>query len=254
MSVENTMTDDELVAYLKRSELPVVLVEGRDDMTVYRWIEENLEDGLGVVVPCGGRTKLANIVARRNEFLGCSVVFLADRDCDVLEGEAADSPNLIWTDGYSIENDLLTTGSIDKLLTKSEKFTLNKIAHSLVLWFTRAVIHHKEGGELKLNRHTNSLIDHKTMELIEDHGLSPDLLDKYSRVINLIQEQPRKCVRGKNLFDAFVIILSHTKRSSKYSRLNLYELCATNYNNSEILRTRLDRIAMSLGTESCPQR
>ncbi len=38
--MEIHLTEEEIVQLLKRSALTTILVEGKDDMTIYRWIEE----------------------------------------------------------------------------------------------------------------------------------------------------------------------------------------------------------------------
>ena len=39
------LTVDELVSTLRRSKLPTVVVEGRDDIQIFRWMEDLLSDG-----------------------------------------------------------------------------------------------------------------------------------------------------------------------------------------------------------------
>lgn len=62
------MTVDELVASLRRTTLPTVLVEGSDDMNVYRWIEDRLDPAQVSILTCGGRNTLLQVYERRAEF------------------------------------------------------------------------------------------------------------------------------------------------------------------------------------------
>ena len=73
-------TVDELVETLRRSSLPTLLVEGRDDMVVYRWLESTDCEEPVDVLQCGGRSRLLKVYERRNEFARLRCVFLADSD------------------------------------------------------------------------------------------------------------------------------------------------------------------------------
>jgi hypothetical protein len=64
---ENPLTPEILLATLKHSSLPTVLIEGVDDSNVYR----NFEKKIGIrslsFLNCGGRAALLKIYERRNE-------------------------------------------------------------------------------------------------------------------------------------------------------------------------------------------
>ena len=51
-------TVDELVSTLRRSKLPTVVVEGRDDMQIFRWMEDLLKVHEVDVLSVGGRPNL----------------------------------------------------------------------------------------------------------------------------------------------------------------------------------------------------
>ena len=55
------LTEDEIVELLKRSSLTSVIVEGKDDMTIYRWIEEKIGISKANFLPCGGRNTLLKV-------------------------------------------------------------------------------------------------------------------------------------------------------------------------------------------------
>ena len=46
-------TVDELVETLRRSELPTVVVEGENDMQIYRWVEARVGNQNANVLPAG---------------------------------------------------------------------------------------------------------------------------------------------------------------------------------------------------------
>ncbi len=61
-------TVDELVSTLRRSKLPTVVVEGRDDMQIFRWMEDLLEVHEVDILGVGGRPNLFAIYDRKSEF------------------------------------------------------------------------------------------------------------------------------------------------------------------------------------------
>lgn len=242
MSCTSDLTVEELIAYLKRSDLPAILVEGRDDMTIYRWIEDSSASFLGAIVPCGGRSQVIDIAKRQGELGRKRVAFLVDSDSDAAWGVQSLIPNTIWTAGYSIENDLIATGAITKLMTQQERDGFSQVVQSLTIWFLHCVLQIKEGSPAKLSRHSREVLDHDTIELREEFEINEALEEKYSDACGSIRAQPLVYVRGKNLFDSALFFLSSKGRRSKYSRQNLYELCAINHADSPELTQRLEQL------------
>ena len=113
-------TVKELVATLRRSTLPTVLVEGQVDMRIFRWVEEHLGSQTANVLPAGGREKLLCIYKERHEFADLPVAFVADRDMWLFSGTPSDYDEVIWTEGYSIENDLYAGAELENLLDSEE--------------------------------------------------------------------------------------------------------------------------------------
>ena len=100
------MTVDECVALLRRTDLQTVIVEGKDDMQIYQWAERRVGIQKANVLPVGGRETLLAVYKRRSEFAHLPVAFVADRDLWLFSGIPPGYPDIIWTEGYSIENDL----------------------------------------------------------------------------------------------------------------------------------------------------
>ena len=63
------LSENEIVSYLKKTSLPTILVEGRDELSVYtRYLESKIDIEDVDVLPCQGRITLLNIFDRREEF------------------------------------------------------------------------------------------------------------------------------------------------------------------------------------------
>lgn len=105
---KNYPTVDEIVATLARSSEPTVLVEGRQDMSALRKIEDLVAGSS--IMPCGNKAAILSLLERRSEFANLPCVFLVDLDFwyyDGIPDKYVDNFYLVTTSGYSIENDLL---------------------------------------------------------------------------------------------------------------------------------------------------
>ena len=116
------LSEDEMVSYLKNTFLPTILVEGSDDLSVYnRHLESkiNIEDV--DILSCQGRLALLNIFKRKEEFKNAKVVFVADKDMWFFDGVPEEYKNqIVFTDGYSLENDIYVESRFKKLLEKDD--------------------------------------------------------------------------------------------------------------------------------------
>lgn len=103
------------IGTLSRSTLPTVVVEGENDPPIYRKIEDLLgKDPYIDSLPVGGRDNLLEIYERKEEFPQVPVAFMADPDMWVLEDPfnmLKTYEDIIWTAGYSLENDLYADGN-----------------------------------------------------------------------------------------------------------------------------------------------
>lgn len=124
------------------TKLATLVVEGGADCQVYGWME-------GIVgshplyeidpLPAGGRENLLEIYNRRDKFPSrIPVAFMADLDSQVLEDQAkmtTEYADIIWTTGYSIENDLCTDGNPISLIESKELIKYNAALQSAICDF-----------------------------------------------------------------------------------------------------------------------
>lgn len=70
-------TFDEFVALLKRTSLPTLVVEGKDDMIVYRRLEDEYCDESLSVLSVGGRDKVLRLFEALSESpVAAKIIFL----------------------------------------------------------------------------------------------------------------------------------------------------------------------------------
>lgn len=226
------MTDlspDDWVAVLKHGDSPTLIVEGRDDFVAFRDFEiENVDWGL-TVTPVSGKNNLVSIFERRDEFSHRKVAFLLDKDEWIFTGIPGlySEDCVLFTDGYSIENDLIRDGGICGLLKGEEKDTYQAKISSIGQYLSRSIVATvSECADLPLSLHPRQIIDEKNV-------IYPDLLAHFdSHVppqewIDMLKSDPERNFRGKTLVSVFTEILSHKDRKSKYSKLNILEISAS---------------------------
>src|SRR5699024_6310044 len=77
-----SLTVDELLTTINRTSLPTIIVEGSDDVAIYRWIEKQILRKNADVIQCGGRKKLIAVYERRHEIKkNISIVFWLIKIC-----------------------------------------------------------------------------------------------------------------------------------------------------------------------------
>lgn len=218
------MTVDDWVATLSHAEFPTVIVEGEADMRIYRWVEERVSNQKVDVQRVGGRETLLSLYERRNEYARLPVAFVADRDLWFFSGIPSGYPDVIWTEGYSIENDLYADADLENLLNAGEAAEHQQVLDSIIEWFAFEVEEHLAGREARVATHCNQVVLPGETEMGQGfrtrRGFRPPNQTLHQRIKNAYQLQ----LRGKTLFQLLVRFLSAANRRPKHSTSGLYEI------------------------------
>jgi len=133
---------DFVLRTLRTSDLPTVVVEGEHDKQIYRWLEDLLDRPHVNILSAKGRDNLLEIFKRRGEFKRrLPVVFMADKDKWVFSGPPAEYDDIIWTSGYSIENDLYSDSNPRTLIPSHEVYEHSCKLDEAIQNFAREVAH-----------------------------------------------------------------------------------------------------------------
>ena len=217
---------DEIVATLKRSSLPTVIIEGSDDLVVYRRLEEDMAEHHVSLMPVGGRTMVLELFRRRNEFSAdAKIAFIADQDTWIettIPAEFQD-PALIFTTGYSIENDIFVDAALFALLKPAERAQFRANLELFVKWYALALSRHLADGNTSIAVHVNHVLDPiagpPLFELAPNEqypdALRAGILDEYERR-----------VRGKSLLDLLLKTMDYKGRKPRHNKLALMEMAA----------------------------
>lgn len=236
------LTVDEIVATLQRSTLTNVLVEGTDDIMIYRWIEDEIGVQRANFMSCGGRRNLIEVFERRNEFPNSKVIFIADKDTYIYTNTPPELDEIIWTNGYSIENDLYYGRDIEKILSTSEKEIFIKSLNSFINYYSFEVEKLLAGnGEFTLRNHPQHIIC-EIQHIVKQEFLdSINFTQPSDKTIESITNNYDVMIRGKSLFAILTRIVSHKDRQVKHSKASLLEHCYRTH-RSEKFTDLLDKI------------
>ena len=217
-------TVDELVATLRRSELPTVIVEGKDDMRIYRWVEGRIGSQNANVLPTGGRETLLSVYERRNEYAHLPVAFVADRDLWLFSGIPSIYNDIIWTQGYSIENDLYAGATLEDMLESKEARVHQQVLVLIIEWFAFEVEEHLAGREVRVDTHCNRVVPPGKTEIDQGFRQSRGFRPPDEVLHQQIKDAYPLQLRGKTLFQVLVRFLSASDRDVKHSTFGLYEI------------------------------
>lgn len=229
------ITVDEFVAALQRSSLPTVIVEGDDDIIVFRQLEQLFADRGLSVMPVGGRDTVLALFDRNVEFgNGPKVVFVADRDTWVNHGVPAEyqSHQLILTDGYSIENDVIRDLHLEGLMTQGERSQYLIELHRFLKWYALALVRRTHGTSPNRLLNDNAYMTQQ-MLLKQD--------EEYPNFVYFeVRCDYSKVMRGKSLLALIVRRLSYAGRNPRHNAQALLEM--TNIKRGPLLEGLFGRV------------
>ena len=193
-------------------------------MRIYRWVEERIGSQKANVQPTGGRENLLSIYAKRHEFADLPVAFVADRDMWLFSEIPSDYRELIWTEGYSIENDLYAGADLETLLEAEEAQEHQQVLDTIVEWFAFEVEECLAGKPFEVKIHCNRVVPLGQTQMDVNFRKSRGFRPPAEEIHRQIREAYQLQLRGKQLFQMLVRFLSASDRNSKYSYDNLSEM------------------------------
>jgi len=220
-----SLTTDEIISLINRSRLPTLLVEGKTDSEVLRKLESRL-GVLGAIIKCNGRTRLYEIIRQKNRIKRKNIAFLADRDSGVIFGDNIDDDHLVYTWGYSIENDILSCNIPAKLMSPEELESLKSYKLLISRWFARELEKSKNGlGEAVLDVHIEQIIDVKNAKLKSTFPEFREIEIYDTPLTRKIHRNFSRLMRGKQILQIHQSILNAPGRPSRINGSALRDIC-----------------------------
>ena len=229
----------------------IVIVEGKTDRMIYWWVRDRFSTGYARVFYAGSISELLKIYDKKAtlfEDRNVAAAFMADRDLERLFCTNPEPEDIIWTEGYCIENDLYegyVKHHLEVLLEPNESKRLEKIRDAVVKWFAFGYEKFQErmlASDTKVGTDLDVLVPQGTTQVdpafLKDRGfLNPD-----SDIVDMFKSEYNLRVAGKLLFQMLARFLGDPDRVRKYPgsqtyRLKqIYEMAGKNTSNSKTKR------------------
>ena len=136
-------TLENLVIALRLSNKPNIIVEGKEDEIIYKTLVERLGRFDVDFLSAGSKDMLLHLhgelsdCENSGDFRHAPVAFIADRDMWLFRGIPNQYDDIIWTEGYSIENDLYSHVKLrDRVGNKIE---YDQTIDAISMWFAYKV-------------------------------------------------------------------------------------------------------------------
>lgn len=248
----NTKTRlNRLMSRIRRSaQKRMVIVEGKTDKRIYWWVRDRFGTGNARVFDARGIDELLNIYNRKTTLFddrGVAVAFMADRDLERLFCTNPEPGDIVWTEGYCIENDLYegyVKDHLENLLEVPEVNKLQKMRDAVVEWFAFEVEEFRAGRE----HQTGKDLDEDELILPGHTQMNPTFLRDRGFVtpnrslVNELKGAYNLRVAGKLLFQMLARFLGDSDRVRKYPGSytyklgQMYEMAGKNTSNSKTER------------------
>jgi hypothetical protein len=230
------LTEKEIVDYLRRTSLPTLLVEGPDDAVIYRWLENQLGIFSGSVLFCSGRDVLLSIYRKRDTFPHGKLAWLADLDMWRFSSPPSDLDGIVFTTGYSIENDLYAGSQIEDLLEEDERNRHDRLLSIVCRWFAFEVLEFLAGREAQVKHHIRSVVDLNVMDIRPSFAGRRGYSEPDPAFFHSMLADYKLTLRGKTLLQVLVTHLSDPHRNAKYSYAAIVEMCLKLYRQNPYMQ------------------
>jgi hypothetical protein len=220
-----------IISSINHSEMPCIIVEGEGDVKIYRWILEDLGFGdyfypsniTDMIKEQGGCGTLRKLYLHRNKITNPNVIFISDKDVFVYTRIPTEYEGIIFTKGYSIENDLYEGCLLEKkLFEKDDKQIFDCVLSQFLRYYACEFEKFSNGSQYNFRKKPEAIIDKK-------NRLNTSLLDGFNEPprnsVDYLKDQYDLLLRGHSLFKLVGMVLHRKNRDPKYSESAIYELC-----------------------------
>lgn len=210
-------TIENLVIALRLSNKPNIIVEGKDDEIIYRTLVERLGRFDVGFFSASSKNTLLRLYEELSQYesLGdfrhVPVAFIADRDMWLFSGIPEGYADIIWTQGYSIENDLYISAELESFLE-----THQQVLNAVCRWFAFEVEAFLKGDAAYVAEGLDEIVPRGKTELddafLKRRGFLPPQEERYQQ----IREAYGLQLRGKLLFQTLLRFLNAADRELRF--------------------------------------
>ena len=251
-------TVEDLVLTLRLSRKPNIIVEGRDDEIIYGTLVDRLGRFNIGLFSAGCKETLIRLYEEvsycesRGDFRHAPVAFIADRDMWLFRGIPSCYDDIIFTEGYSIENDLYSHVKLRDRIGNKEEY--DQTLDSISMWFAYKVEEYLEKNPPPPKKVFQSFRDEEYVDVghrlrriipVEKTTLALDLefLPSNHERVREVRREYRLQLRGKLLFELLVRFLNKPKQGFQDATVSYHGLYndAITVSESDQLFSRLEK-------------
>ena len=224
-----------------------VVVEGKTDRRIYQWMRDRVGTGWARVWYAGSISQLLDIYAQKTtlfEKRGIAVAFMADRDLERLFCTNPQPGDIVWTEGYCIENDLYEgfVKDLEDLLEHSETEEFQEMRDAIVEWFAFEVEVFSRGEQTHVGKDLDCLVPKGQTNIDPNILLTRGFSAPNEVLVDKLKGSYNLTVAGKLLFQMLARFLDDSTRrrrypgSQTYTLKQMYELAGKNTSNRRTQR------------------
>ena len=225
-------TAREISAQMAKSSIPTVLIEGKTDALIFRRIQSRLGLAGFTFFPCGSRSQVLDVFEQFRPNATSRIAFFADRDLWYFDGIPAEYSDVVFTYGYSIENDLYHDGKqrLKRLLYPTELSFLNSLMANVVRWFAFEWELFKSGGVPEFAKHkilNPAVIAKESVEFETSFLQARGFAEPTRSTIETIEAASHAGLQGKLIFDCYFKVFKDLRddNDASYSHDHLHDQC-----------------------------
>lgn len=230
-------TLENLVDALRFSNKPNIIVEGKDDEIIYGTLVERLGRFDVGFFSAGSKDTLLQLYEKLSEYENAGdfrhvpVAFIADRDMWLFKGIPDRYDDIIWTEGYSIENDLYSYAKLRDRIGNEAGY--DQTLDAISMWFAYKVEEYLEKNppektfesirdeeHVDVAYHLNRVVPPEKTTLAPDMDFLPSDHERVRQVRSAYHLQ----LRGKILFQLLVRFLNKPKQGFTDATVSYYGL------------------------------
>ena len=239
-----------LLGRIRRSaQKRMVIVEGKTDKRIYWWMRERFGTGNARVFDARGIDTLLNIHNQKTTLFNdrnVAVAFMADRDLERLFCTTPQPEDIVWTEGYCIENDLYegyVKDHLEILLEVSEANKLQRMRDAVVKWFAFEIEEFRAGRKHQTGKDLDELVLPGQIQMNPTFLINRGFIaPKNQSLVDELKSTYNQRVAGKLLFQMLARFLGDSDRvrryqgSQTYTLEQMYEMAGKNTSNSKTER------------------
>ena len=233
-----------------------LVVEGSDDECIYNWVPQALGLKPYEVKVVTARTKsrvlkmYEAVHKNRDWYVDVPIVFIADLDMYLFENIPPKYRGVVFTSGYSIENDLYSFTDLESLLDPlSEMENHRKVLDTIIEWFAFEIQEHRAGRYSKIARKLEDIVPKGETTMDPQFRKCRGFTSPCQTIHEVIKNDYKLKLRGKTLFDILVRFLSHKDREIRHSKRTLFENAFKNPTYPKLKNKFIDKIKSKIKDE-----